>query len=532
MTPELTPDEVARRLDLLAQAEAAARAASSSAEAEALAEQIVLAVRQWNAARWQPYPWQRVHRHPEGWSGPCRPECLELPPAVVPTHGAWLLMGGRGTGKSDGAARYVKDHVEGPPCDSRLPGGHKMLMVAPTQGDAVEVIQGPSGLTTVAPGAKLVGGAGGLSVRFPSGARMRVLGAYTPDDENRLRAAGNNCLVYLEEAAAMRHLGVALQHSGFGLRIGPRPHYVVATTPKPRPEVRALEADPKTIRTWGTTDQAVHLDPEVRATLERKHAGTRLGRQELGGETLGDVEGALWVHEQDYTDPGDVRPGIENDRVKVGQVGWTSHDPDHPAPVAAELVYRTVVGVDPSGTGTGDEAGIIVAGSIGSHGYVLADLSGRMTPDQWARRAVRAYYDFGAEGIALERYGGESAATIIRSVTLDDGRTGATVPILPAPTKVGKRLRAEPVQALYEQHRVHHVGIFAELESQQTAWVPDESPDSPDRLDALVHALTYLLIRVQGGQVASPAAASTVRPSASARPGAGPFGGSRAGRIR
>lgn len=498
----LTPDRAEAALELLARAEETARDVPSTAAAELYVRSLVLAARQLTAAKWEPYPWQHPHHHPDDWRGPCRPECRDFPTATIPTHGAWLLMGGRGTGKSDGAARYVKDHVDGPPCDPRIPGGHKMLMVAPTQGDAVEVIKGPSGLEAIYPGAALVGGAGGLAVRFPGGSRMRVLGAYTPDDENRLRAAGNNCLVYLEEAAAMRHLSTALTHTGMGLRIGPRAHYVVATTPKPRPELRRLETDPATVRTWGTTDQAVHLDAQVRAALEAKHGGTRLGRQELGGETLGDVEGALWVHEQDYQDAEDQRPGIENDRVLAGTVVA----PGTPGPLDPEVrvLHRCVVSVDPN-QGGDDEAGIHVVGSIGDHAYVLADLSGRMTSDQWARRAVQAYFDFGAEGIVLERSGGDNPTLIIRSVVLEDGRRGDQVPVFYAATKVGKRLRAEPVSALYEQHRVHHVGVLAETEDQMTSWIPDETKDSPDRVDSLVHGVTHLLIRAAHGGLASPA---------------------------
>ncbi len=487
------------RAAALRRAYAAVAAVSSEDEAQRALAIIRLEARRLVAARWEPYPWQRPHRHPEGFKGVCGPDCFALPAATIPAHGTWLQLGGRGTGKTDGIARYVNEHVEGPACDPRAPGGHRPLIIAPTQTDAVvSCVTGLSGLQTINPAVRIVTGREGTLAIWPNGAKARLLGAYTKEDEERLRSAGNTCLVWLEEAAAMRHLGPAREHAGFGLRVGPRPHFVASTTPKPRKEVRDLVDDPGTVITRGKTEDAVHLEAVVRDALLEKHAGTRLGRQELGGELLDDVEGALWVHDARLIDdPEDDRPGIEEDRVMAGAVASQSHNPDAPTPKGAQLVSRCVVSVDPSGGGSGDEAGVLVLGSIGNHGYVLADLSGHMSSDRWARRAVQAYYDFGAEGIALEKYGGDNATNTLKTIVLSDGRRGADVPIFPMPTKVGKRLRAEPVTAIYEQHRVHHVGLFPELEDQMTSWVPDETPDSPDRVDALVHGLTYLLVRTQ-----------------------------------
>lgn len=392
----------------------------------------------------------------------------------------WLQLGGRGTGKTEGAARYMNEHAQSPACDTRLPGGHRMLIVAPTQGDGVEAcVRGPSGLSTVNPAVQLVGGTGGLSVHWPSGARARILGAYTPEDVERLRAAGNTCLVWLEEVAAMRQLAPALEHTKMGLRIGATPHYVGSTTPKPRPEIRKLITATRSVITKGKTRDAVRLDPTVLQSYLDDYDGTRIGRQELDAELLDDVEGALWTL-------------------------LMIDGPRHKGPLG--VMDDTVVAVDPPGSSAGEhnaEAGIMVVGRIGREAYPLADLSGRMSPEEWGRTAVDAYWRHGASVIAVETaYGGEMVLSTIR--TIDD-----SIPIAKVPTKVGKRLRAEPVVALYEQERVHHVGVLAGLETQMTEWVPGEG-DSPDRVDALVHALTYLLVRGGQAQASRPAQARRI----------------------
>lgn len=510
----------ASREELVTRAEEAARRALTNPDAaKALAAQIRSEALAIKASQWESYVWQRPHHHPDGWvsllaPGVCDHRCAALPTAAVPVHGWWLQRGGRGTGKTEGAAHYINDHALSPACDPRVPGGHRLTIVAPTQPDAVaSCVLGPSGLQSLNPDIALTTTKEGTTVRWPNGSVARVVGAHTQQDLDRLRAWTNVCCVWIEEAAAMLHLGDVLSQVPFTLRLGETPHGVVTTTPRNRPEVRALihgptpdhplPIDQATVQTWGRTQDAFRLAGPVRDALERKYAGTTLGRQELGGEELTTVEGALWIPDP-VDDPAEERPAVSADRLPLGAVGWTSHTPNAPAVSADLMLPRVAIGLDPSGTADGDEAGIVVAGALGSHAYILADLSGQMTANTWATTAVQAYYDFGAEGICVERYGGDLATNTIKGVVLPDGRTGATVPILPAPTKVGKRLRAEPVQALYQQHRVHHVGIFPDLEDQQTTWVPDQDKDSPDRVDALVHVLTYLLVRAVAGSVSSP----------------------------
>lgn len=410
--------------------------------------------------RWQPYPWQ-------------------VCPGTVPAQGIWLLLGGRGTGKTDGCARYVDEHVAGPPCDKRIPGGHRVAIIAPTIGDAVEsCVEGPSGLKAHNPRVVLRGGAGGHYVKWPSGAVGKLFGAHTPDDIERLRSGGNRCVVWLEELAAQRQLGPALEHSAFGLRIGPRPHFVGSTTPKPRPELRALLADSLTITTRGRTADAVHLDAAVRARYEAKWAGTRIGRQELEGEILDDVEGALWTWA--HIDRGRIRPEERPDLVKI----TIAMDPSVSVSEDSDECGLVAVGLDKTGVA-----------------YVLDDRSGRYAGAPAARRAWKMWADHHANTLVYEDNQGKRwVADVLRQVWYEmqeEGLlpAGQAPPLRPVTAVYGKRLRAEPIATLYELDppKVRHVGYFPELEDQMTTWVPESGDRSPDRLDALVHAIAYLV---------------------------------------
>lgn len=410
-----------------------------------LAEQARRRVYELQRDLWEPYDWQRP------------------PVDDIAAHGTWLILGGRGTGKTDGSARYVDEHVMGPPCDPRLPGGHRVAIVAPTLGDAAEsCVLGPSGLRAHNPFVRLITRQGGSKVVWPNGAEGRLFGAYTPEDVERLRAGGNRCLVWLEEVAAMRYLGAALEHTAYGLRLGPRPHFVASTTPKPRKEIKALVNDPHTVITRGRTQDATHLDEDVRAALYARYAGTRAGRQELEGELLEDVEGALWSW-------GNI------DRYRV-----VNHAP----------LVKVVVAVDPaaSNTETSDETGIIVAGiDAQKHGYVLDDLSGRYDPAVWGKIAVDAMRRWDADYVVGEKNnGGDMVGHVISTA-------GGTERYRLVTATRGKRVRAEPVSVLYERGMIHHVGSLVDLEDQLTTWTPEDA-DSPDRLDALVWAFTDLLV--------------------------------------
>lgn len=521
-------------------------------EARAVAAQIRAEARRRRALRWQPYPWQRPHVHPPGWVserdprlGVCDDRCYDLPAVTPGVHEVWRQRGGRGTGKTDGAAHYINAHAEGPACDHRVAGGHRFTIVGPTQADAVSsCVTGVSGLQAINPAITVAVTKEGTLVRWPNGAVARVLGANTAKDVQRARAWTNVCVWWLEEFAAMPLAGGLLNEPGytgepgmmdqarFTLRLGSNPHIVATTTPTGRPEVTKLLAMPG-VETWGRTQDAHQLDPGVRAALEEAYPpGSTIGRQELGGEQVGDVAGSLWITSRtDSTPADDDRPGIDNDRVPAGYVGWTPSGPldQLPAPAAAVLARmladgllppipenpvvmatRTVVGVDPAGGST--ENGISVVGEALHHGYTLADLSVKAGPQEWAERAVVAAYYFGAVGIATERtYGGDQPQHIIDTAA---EALGLAIPApLPAPTIDGKRGRAVPVQTLSQVHRVHHVGTFPRLEGEQTTWVEDETTESPNRLDAWVHAMRYLLVRAKQGRVAGPAGSQARMPS-------------------
>jgi phage terminase large subunit-like protein len=382
------------------------------------------------------------------------------------------------TGKTDACARYIVEHVEGPSCDTRIRGGHRIGIIAPTIGDAVEsCVEGPSGLKAHDPRVQLRSGVGGHYVKFPNGAVGKLFGAHTPDDIERLRSGGNRCIFWLEELAAQRQLEQALHHSSFGLRIGSRPHYVGSTTPKPRRELRELLADPLTLTTRGRTRDAIHLDAAVRAKYEAKYAGTRIGRQELEGEILDDVEGALWTW--DNIDRGRVDAERRPELVKVA------------------------VAMDPSVSVTEDSdlCGIIACGlGVDRCGYVLEDRSARVAGSPAARRAWLLWRDVHANDMVYEENQGMAwVAEILRRVWYEMQAEGilpaGAPPLRPKRATLGKRLRAEPIAALWEMTipRARMVGSFVELEEQMTTWVPDEEPKSPDRVDALVHCLAHLM---------------------------------------
>ncbi|WP_329291885.1 terminase large subunit domain-containing protein [Streptomyces pseudovenezuelae] len=433
----------------------------SPAELELL--ETELAARLWRKrwGRWKPYPWQ-------------------VPPEEIPTLGWWLQLGGRGTGKTDGCARYMVEHVNGPPCDPRLKGGHRMAIIAPTQGDAVEAcVNGPSGLKAHDPRVVLRTTAGGTFAKWPSGAEAKLFGSHTPDDVERLRAGGNRCLVWMEEVAAQRRLKEAITHSEMGLRLGTNPHYIGSTTPKPRTELIELTRSDKVTVTRGKTKDAIHLPEEMRAHLIAKYAGTRVEAQELDGILLEDIEGALWSRKL-------------FDDTRVG---------------AAPPMSRVVVAMDPAATShdESDEMGILVAGlgqqrlpdingTMRQHGYLLDDLSGRMAPVEAARKAVAAYHKHRADAIVAEvNNGGEWIGAVVRQID-------PTVNYRTVHATRGKLTRAEPVAAVFEQHAAHVVGSLPEFEEQCVTWVPGDS--SPDRLDGGVWALTDLMLASAGNLAA------------------------------
>lgn len=389
--------------------------------------------------------------------------------------GKWLLLAGRRTGKSWAAAWWLDRHMAGPPCDARLPGGHLAALVAPTLGDATA--SGGLAMRTINPSVREVTRKGGTVAEWPSGAICHILGAYTKQDIERLRANAGHCVVVAEEFAAWRQMGWegdAWDLAMTGLSLGPRPRALVVTTPKPGARLRAMVAQAEAgtggwVMSRGTMDDNPHVAEIVKAELREMYAGTRLEAQELQGMLLGDVEGALWSESL-----------IADGRVSPDQV---------------PRLGRIVVGVDPafSQRESADEAGVIVVGMAATataggrrHAYVIDDKSCRGFA-AWPRAAVAAYHEHGASWVVPEtNLGGEDF--IVRTLHGID----PTVRLAPKSAQAPKGVRAEPYALMYDRGMVHHVGTFPALEAELTSWAPDTGMASPNRLDALVHALASL----------------------------------------
>jgi predicted phage terminase large subunit-like protein len=300
---------------------------------------------------------------------------------------------------------------------------------------------------------------------WPNGATATTYSAEEPDQLRGPNVDGAWC----DELAAWKYAQEAWDMLMFTLRAGSDPRAVVTTTPRPTKIVRDLVAASTSHVTRGRTyDNAANLAPAFMKQITAKYAGTRLGRQELDAEILDDNPGALWKRDQ-----------IEASR--------TTKPPD--------AFSRVVVAIDPAVTHSedSDETGVIV-GALGKdgHGYILEDASLKASPDGWARAAVTGYHKYHADRIVAEtNNGGEMVEHTLRTIE-------STIPYRAVHASRGKLTRAEPVAALYEQSRVHHVGAFPALEDQMCQWTPGDS--SPDRMDALVWLLTDLMIDGAGQQ--------------------------------
>jgi predicted phage terminase large subunit-like protein len=386
------------------------------------------------------------------WQFWARPE--QLPPAGP--WRTWLVMAGRGFGKTRTGAEWTRASAR----DFRY-----VNIIGATADDARDImVEGESGLLAICPDhERPVYLPSKRRLDWPTGATSLI---FTADEPERLRGKQHERL-WADEVGAWRY-AEAWTQAMLGLRLGTDPRVVATTTPRPTPLIRELMADPATSVTRGSTyDNAANLAPAFLQTIIRRYEGTRLGRQELLAELLTDVDGALWTHAM-----------LDAHRVQVA--------PD---------MARIVVAIDPAVTSgeQADETGIVVAGKgVDGHGYVLADLTCRLSPDGWARRAVNAYHAYEADRLIAEtNNGGELVKQTIHTVDRRVAYRAVTA------TR-GKRVRAEPIAALYEQGMVHHVGTLPALEDQMTAFVPDNYDGSPDRVDALVWALTDLMVTGAG----------------------------------
>lgn len=412
----------------------------------------------------------------------------QLPP--IGHWEVWALITGRGFGKTRTGAETVKDRMLADP-------GHRAACIVPDFADGRDIcVEGESGLlgnvedqgcipwNRVKTWNRSIG-----ELILTNGSMMKIFGTHDRKDAESIRGYQMGT-AWFEELGTQQYGDVAWDMLEFALRLeskilGP-PKIIVTTTPRKIPIIRRLLAegdDPTsgTILTTGSTmSNADNLPEQFLARLKRRYEGTTLGQQELLGLLLEDTLGAIWTQDD-----------IDRDRVAKEP---TSFD-------------RVNVAVDPAGSHRkeSDETGIMVQGISNGHGFVLKDLSGRYAPEGWAALAVDAYHEFGADAVVGEKnFGGDMVEATLRARDPNVNYRGVTA-------SRGKAIRAEPIYNLYERRLWHHVGYLADLETQQTTWVPagkfetDErtglqipipaSKESPDRVDALVWGATDLTQR-------------------------------------
>lgn len=339
--------------------------------------------------------------------------------------------------------------------------------MAPTAADARDVmVEGESGLLSVfPPGEKPLYEPSKRRITFKNGA---IATTYSADEPERLRGPQHDA-GWCDEVAAWNYAEEAWDMLMFGMRLGDNPQVCVTTTPRPVKLIRELLKAPYTVISQGTTyENRANLAPQFLEQIISKYEGTRLGRQEIDAELLEDIEGALWQ-----------RPWIDQHRVKE---------------IKPRQIQRIVIAIDPAVTSTeeSDETGMVaVAKGVDGRGYVLDDLSCRLSPDGWANRAVSAYRNLQADKIIAEaNNGGDLVESVIRTVD-------RIVPFKKVHAAKGKITRAEPIAALYEQGRISHVGSFPQLEDQMCQYTGEPGEKSPDRMDALVWALAELFLEPQ-----------------------------------
>lgn len=369
----------------------------------------------------------------------------------------WLIMAGRGFGKTRCGAEWVHEQIR--------QGRERIALVGETKADVRDVmVEGESGILATAGRNRPLYEPSKRRLTWPNGA---IGVCYSGDEPDQLRGPQHDA-AWLDELAKYRYAEETWSNLDLGLRLGESPQAVITTTPRPVQIMRELVADELVTVTRGSTyDNLQNLAESFAKRIVERYEGTRLGRQELHAEILDDVVGALWSREM-----------IDAHRLR--------ETPPH--------FERIVVGVDPAVTSgeDADETGILVAGMIGNRGYIVEDLSGQYTPQEWAIQAIKAYYKYNADRIVAEvNQGGDMVEHTIRTVDRN-------VSYKAVRAARGKILRAEPIAALYEQGRIHHCGTFAALEDQLCMYT-HESRDSPDRLDALVWALTDLMIGKNDG---------------------------------
>jgi predicted phage terminase large subunit-like protein len=364
-------------------------------------------------------------------------------------------MAGRGFGKTRLGAEWLAAQA------IRNPGSRSAIIAATLRDARTVCLEGVSGILAVLRDYDAIAPDGWNkslgTIRLKNGS---VIGSFSAEEPDRLRGPQHH-FAWADELAAWQYIDTWHQLQ-FGMRLGEHPQTVITTTPRPTKIIKELIAQTSTIVTRGSTfDNAENLSESALINLQLKYGGTRLGQQELYGAVLDDNPGALWN-----------RAVIESARV-------TEYPP----------LMRVVVGVDPAVTSgeDSDSTGIIAAGmSSDGHYYILDDGTIKASPQVWAEKAVSIFEAHKADRIIAEvNNGGDLVLHLLQQVK-------PTVPVKKVTASRGKAVRAEPIAALYEQGKVHHVGYYSELEDEMCEYEPGVTVKSPDRMDALVWALTDL----------------------------------------
>mgnify|MGYP001462623387 CR=1 FL=1 len=391
----------------------------------------------------------------------------QIPPATAPDGRpwtTWLVLGGRGAGKTRAGAEWVRGLALGRPPFADRPVG-RIALVAETMTDVREVmVEGISGLLAIhGDDERPQWEPSRRRLSWPNGA---VAQGFSAEDPESLRGPQFGA-AWLDELGKWKRADAAFDMLQFGLRLGDHPRQMITTTPRPTALLKRLVADPATAVTRAATaENAFHLAPGFLSQVLGRYGGTRLGRQELDGEIIEDRADALWS-----------RGALESLREE-----------------AAPALARIVVAVDPpaSSRAGADACGLVAAGVDGAGVvHVLADETEQgLRPAQWAAKAVALYKRLAADAVVAEvNQGGEMVRAVLAEVD-------PVVPVIQVRATRGKYLRAEPVAALYEQRRVRHADAFPALEDEMCDFGPDglTSGRSPDRLDALVWAVTALVL--------------------------------------
>ena len=399
----------------------------------------------------------------------------------------WAIVAGRGFGKTRAGAEWVW-------AQARKHPRARIALVAASMDEVERVmVRGESGLLACArcdERPRWIASRGVL--RFPSGAEAHAFSAQSPD---KLRGPQHH-FAWCDELAKWPNADDTWHNLMLGMRVGTRPRTIVTTTPKPLPLLRSILALERCLVTGGRTLDNAHLPADFIDAVHGLYAGTRLGRQELEGVLLEDFEGALWSRALIEASRS-ILPGTgrwQRGALTEGAQHLAPHPLHHaahgPPPRPGEDLQRIVIGLDPPASTGGDSCGIVVCGrDAAGVVHVLADLTAAgVSPEAWARRVADAAAQFGASRVVAEKnQGGDMIASVLRAVDAD-------LPVRLVPATRSKAARAEPIALRFETRRAKLAGVFPELEEQMCAltWAGFQGAGSPDRLDAMVWAMTEL----------------------------------------